>query len=287
MLLPQVSLRALHLSRLNHAQQRQQANTALLARPASCRDAGEALLAACSTDLESGAAGLFRLHYLLLPCEPGAGQPAALCAKRVACAEELLAPMLPAGADASAAVVPLPPAVASAVTAQLARVPLEQLEPLRLSNRCCETVEVRIGSGGGEDSSSCYCREFHSPACSQRRCWCGRVCRRPRCSHNRRRQWLAMETEPLQRWFHPLQLHPWKKQLGNRQARAGGRQQWQQEAQQAPVLGSQPRRVFRGAAGSSSSCRAAVAARLRLSSGAAAKNDSKPVAGRSRGRASK
>lgn len=110
----------------------------MLAHPPGRREAGEALLAACSTDLESGAAGLFRLHYLLLPCEAGA----TLCAKRVACAEELLAPMLPGGAVASAAAAPLPPAVTSAVAEQLARVPLEQLEPLRLSNRCNETVEV-------------------------------------------------------------------------------------------------------------------------------------------------
>lgn len=105
-----------------------------------CRTAGEALLASSSTDLESGAAGLLRLHYLLLPCEPGAGRPTALCAKRLASAEELLAPLMPAG---EASTAELPPAVAATVSAQLAAVPLaEKLDPLALSSRCSEVAEV-------------------------------------------------------------------------------------------------------------------------------------------------
>lgn len=108
--------------------------------PCFCRASGEALLVSSSTDLESGAAGLLRLHYVLLPCEPSAGRPAALCAKRVASAEELLSPLLPAGGACTAE---LPPAVTAAVTAQLAELPLaEQLDPLALSSRSSEVVEV-------------------------------------------------------------------------------------------------------------------------------------------------
>ena len=40
-----------------------------------CRSSGEALLCQSTTDLESGAVGLLRLHYLVLPCEGGAGRP--------------------------------------------------------------------------------------------------------------------------------------------------------------------------------------------------------------------
>ncbi|KAL4442076.1 hypothetical protein ABPG77_011337 [Micractinium sp. CCAP 211/92] len=108
----------------------------------SLRTAGEGLLASSSTDLESGAAGLLRLHYLLLPCERGAGRPTTLCAKRLASAEELLAPLLPAG---EAGTAELPPAVAAAVSAQLAAVPLaEKLDPLALSSRCSEVVEMLV-----------------------------------------------------------------------------------------------------------------------------------------------
>lgn len=117
-----------------------------LPTPASA--AGEALLATCTTDLESGAAGLFRLHYLLLPCEPYASRPPALCAKRLACAEELLAPLLGAQVVSLAEAAPPPPAVAEAVAAQLARVPLQaRLDPLALSSRCGDTIEVwrRVG----------------------------------------------------------------------------------------------------------------------------------------------
>lgn len=107
-----------------------------------CSTSGEALLATCTTDLESGAAGLFRLHYLLLPCG-AAGQPPSLCAKRVACAEELVPPLLAAAPEAPVGTAPLPPAVAEAVVGQLGRVPLEaRLDPLSLSSRCCDTVEV-------------------------------------------------------------------------------------------------------------------------------------------------
>ncbi|KAL4427862.1 hypothetical protein ABPG75_001951 [Micractinium tetrahymenae] len=111
----------------------------------SLRASGEALLASSSTDLESGAAGLLRLHYLLLPCQPSSGRPAALCAKRVASAEELLAPLLHAGEPAQAGVAELPPAVAAAVAGQLAAVPLaERLDPLALSSRCSEVVEMLV-----------------------------------------------------------------------------------------------------------------------------------------------
>jgi hypothetical protein len=117
-----------------------------------CSAAGEALLAFSTTDLECGRTGLFRLHYLLLPCgggEAGAGggRPAALVAKRLASADELAAPLLapaasPGGAGAAAA--PPSAAVAEAVAGQLARVPLsEQLDPLALSSRCGEMIEVR------------------------------------------------------------------------------------------------------------------------------------------------
>ena len=116
---------------------------ALLPRSAN----GEALLATCTTDLESGAAGLFRLHYLLLPCG-AAGQPPALCAKRVACAEELVPPLLAAAPETPAGTAPLPPAVAEAVAGQLGKVPLEgRLDPLALSSRCRDTVEVRRRCG--------------------------------------------------------------------------------------------------------------------------------------------
>jgi hypothetical protein len=120
-----------------------------------CSAAGEALLAFSTTDLECGRTGLFRLHYLLLPCgggDAGAGagaggcRPAALVAKRLASADELAAPLLapaapPAGKAAAAA--PLSAAVAEVVAGQLARVPLsEQLDPLALSSRCGEMIEV-------------------------------------------------------------------------------------------------------------------------------------------------
>jgi hypothetical protein len=106
----------------------------------------EALLACSSTDLESGTAGLFRLHYLLLPCPASCDQPAALLAKRVASAEELLAPVLQASNGmALQGAAALSPAVAEAVASQLALVPLEQLDPLALSSRSNETVEVRCG----------------------------------------------------------------------------------------------------------------------------------------------
>ena len=118
--------------------------------------AGEALLATCTTDLESGAAGLFRLHYLLLPCA-AAGQPPALCAKRVACAEELVPPLLAAGPGGAAEAAPLPPAVAEAVAGQLGRVPLEaRLDPLALSSRCSDTVEVSRVGGWGVVHGSCW-----------------------------------------------------------------------------------------------------------------------------------
>lgn len=73
-----------------------------------------------------------------------------LCARRVACAEELLAPLMPAGAEAAdgseGGAAALPPAVAAAVAGQLAAVPLaEALDPLALSSRCVEIVEVRWG----------------------------------------------------------------------------------------------------------------------------------------------
>lgn len=109
-----------------------------------CSTSGEALLATCTIDLESGAAGLFRLHYLLLPCG-AAGQPPSLCAKRVACAEELVPPLLAAAPEAPVGIAPLPPAVAEAVAGQLGRVPLEaRLDSLSLSSRCCDTVEVSV-----------------------------------------------------------------------------------------------------------------------------------------------
>lgn len=109
----------------------------------SCSASGEALLATCTTNLESGAAGLFRLHYMLLPCG-ASGQPPALCAKRVACAEELVLPLLAASPEVPASTTPLPAAVAEAVAGQLGRVPLEaRLDPLSLSSRCSDTVEVR------------------------------------------------------------------------------------------------------------------------------------------------
>lgn len=104
-----------------------------------------------TTDLECGAAGLLRLHYLLLPVEASAGRPPALCAKRVACAEELLTPLVapPSGEGVAAgAGAPMAPAVAEAVARQLAAVPLsEQLDPLALSSRSGEVVEVRRRGG--------------------------------------------------------------------------------------------------------------------------------------------
>ncbi|PSC68125.1 hypothetical protein C2E20_8288 [Micractinium conductrix] len=115
----------------------------------SLRSSGEALLCQSTTDLESGAVGLLRLHYLVLPCEGGAGRPPSLCARRVACAEELLAPLMPAGAEAAdgseGGAAALPPAVAAAVAGQLAAVPLaEALDPLALSSRCVEIVETLV-----------------------------------------------------------------------------------------------------------------------------------------------
>ena len=131
--------------------------------PTPARSAGgEALLASSTTDLESGAAGLFRLHYLLLPCAPAPGAPPALLAKRVASAEELLAPPLLGAAAAAAggeAVAAPAPAVAEAVAAAVGRVPLEpRLDPLALSGRCVETVEVQ-GLGAGSGGWRCTLRE--------------------------------------------------------------------------------------------------------------------------------
>lgn len=118
--------------------------------PPLCSAAGEALLASSTTDLETGAAGLFRLHYLLLPCTDGesssdGGAAPALCAKRVASADELVPPLLAAEAAAPAAL--LPPALAEAVAGQLGAVPLEaRLDPLALSSRCRDTIEVGAAS---------------------------------------------------------------------------------------------------------------------------------------------
>lgn len=158
-----------------------------------------------------------------MPCEAGAGPGGSsqacdsaggtgmsplLCAKRVASAEELLAPLLEPQPAAAAAPVPsLPPAVAEAVAAQLGRVPLEaRLDPLALSSRCGEIVEVSAMQAGapcklqggrragslhkqkqpGWDASCCQCCSSNAPHFPCCRCWCARASRCPRCRCRRR-----------------------------------------------------------------------------------------------------
>eukprot|EP00887_Chlorella_sp_A99_P002346 scaffold10.g2346.t1 len=109
---------------------------------ASLREAGEVLVASSTTDLDSGAPGLFRRHYLLQPCATGPAQPPMLWASKLASAEEVVRHGALWGSADEAEV---PAAVRQSVLGQLAKVLVaEALAPEQLTSRCHETLAMLV-----------------------------------------------------------------------------------------------------------------------------------------------
>jgi hypothetical protein len=95
-------------------------------------------------DLHSGASGLFRFHYMLVPAQNSSGP--AFCAVRMASIEELAphsAPMLRNGGIGKQAAPPA--AVVAAVESLLGKVPEEPNKVCPHSSRVHETIEMLIG----------------------------------------------------------------------------------------------------------------------------------------------
>ena len=86
-----------------------------------CRDGNEALIATSTANLDTARQGLFKQHYLLLPCEGEAGRQPALWVAKLAGAEEVIPPGLPTTGQAEEEV---PGAIRQAVCGQLGKVPM-------------------------------------------------------------------------------------------------------------------------------------------------------------------